>query len=163
MSTLEWVILCTALFGIVLFLVVSRRVESRRIERKFPGNDIVATSFGVGYFGLSSEPGGPARSSGALVLLKDRIYYRARFRNREVSIPASSLRGIDIVQTHKGKLLYQKAIAIRFSDEHGQEVSAVFRIPMPDRWLRVMRESILKKPVPVRDQTEESEAPPRGL
>ncbi|HUX13390.1 MAG TPA: hypothetical protein VMW87_10195 [Spirochaetia bacterium] len=152
----ELILVCGVLFAVIAYLVISRRIESRRIEQKFSHADIVATSFGVGYFGLSSEPGGPARSSGALVLLKDGVYYRARLRRRELHIPAESLRGIDIVESHKGKPLYQKAIAIRFSDVDANEVTAVFRIPMPDRWLRVMRETILKRPIAVRDQTAES-------
>ncbi len=155
-SSLEWLIVGAALFAVIAYLVISRRIESRRIEQKFPHENIVATSFGVGYFGLSSEPGGPARSSGALVLLKDGVYYRARLGRRELHIPSASLRGIDIVESHKGKPLYQKAIAIRFIDDHANEVTAVFRIPMPDRWLRVMRETILRRPIVVRDQTVES-------
>lgn len=154
-STVEWLGLSLALFAIIAFLVLSRRVESRRIERMFPREKIVATSFGVSYFGLSSEPGGPARSSGVLVLLNDGIYYHARFGKRELYIPASSMRGIEIVLSHKGRPLYQKAISVRFVDAAGNEVRGVFRIPMPDRWLQTMRATILKRPIAVRDLTEE--------
>jgi len=154
-TSLEWLILSLALFAIIAFLVLSRRAESRRIERMFPRDRIVATSFGVSYFGLSSEPGGPARSSGALVLLKDGIYYHARFGRRELHIPAAQMRGIEIVQFHKGKPLYQKAISIRFVTADEAELNAVFRIPMPDRWLQTVRATILKRPISVHDLTEE--------
>lgn len=134
-----WIVLGPLFAIIIVYLIVVRRIESIRIERKFPKENVLLTSYGVNYYGLRSEPGGPARSSGALVLLKDELYYRARFSKRELSIPIDSITSIDITEAHKGKALYTKAIQFRFETGEGGEDAAVFRIPYPDRWIVATR------------------------
>ncbi len=134
-----WIILGPLFAVAIVYLVVVRRMEAARIERKFPKEEILLSSFGVNYYGLRSEPGGPARSSGALVLLKDALYYHARFSKRELTIPIDAITTIDITEAHKGKPLYTKAIQFRFETEEGQEDAAVFRIPYPDRWIVATR------------------------
>ncbi|HUX19901.1 MAG TPA: hypothetical protein VMW69_01590 [Spirochaetia bacterium] len=134
-----WIILGPLFVALMIYLILVRRMESLRIERKFPKESILLTSFGVNFYGLRSEPGGPARSSGALVLLKDTLYYRARFSKRELAIPVDSITSIDITEAHKGKALYTKAIQFRFEAEEGREDAAVFRIPYPDRWVVAAR------------------------
>lgn len=139
-----WGIFTALFFGLLVFIVLMRRVESRRIERRFKTESIVISSYGVNYFGLSSEPGGPARSAGTLVLLKDGIFYRARFRKKELFIPGNAITAIRIVETHKGKPLYQKAVAIVFRRDEN-EVSACFRIPFPDQWIGAIRKNLLSE------------------
>lgn len=134
-----WIVLAPLFAAVIVYLVLVRRMETRRIERRFAGREIVLSSFGVNYYGLRSEPGGPARSSGALVLTKDSIYYRARFSKRELTIPVGSLTTIDIVETFKGRPLYTKAIQFRFELPDNREEAAVFRIPYPDRWIVATR------------------------
>jgi len=139
---LGWGIFAALFFGLLVFIVLMRRVESRRIEKRFDKDSIIISSYGVNYFGLSSEAGGPARSAGTLVLLKDGIYYRARFRKKELFIPGDAITAIRIVETHKGKPLYQKAIAVVFRRDK-DEVSACFRIPFPDQWIGAIRKNLL--------------------
>ena len=134
-----WIILGPLFAVAIVYLVVVRRMETARIERKFPKEEVLLSSFGVNYYGLRSEPGGPARSSGVLVLLKDALYYRARFSKRELTIPIDSITTIDITEAHKGKPLYTKAIQFRFEGGEGREDAAVFRIPYPDRWIVATR------------------------
>lgn len=136
-------ILGAIFFGILFFLVLMRRIESKRIERKFDEKNIVISSFGVNYFGLTSESGGPARSSGILVLLKDGIYYHARFVKRELYIWGKSITSIRIVETHKGKPLYQKVVAIGFINTEGKEDTAAFRIPYPDQWIGAIKNNLI--------------------
>lgn len=138
-----WIFLSIVFFTILAFMVVMRRIESSRIEKKFNGKDIVITSYGVNYFGLSSEKGRIPRSSGILVLLKDAIYYRARFTRRELLIPGKSIRALKIVETHKGKPLYQKSIAIDFINNNGNLDTAAFRIPFPAQWLGAIKKYLL--------------------
>ena len=139
-----WGIFSALFFGLLVFIVLMRRVESRRIENKFKKESIIISSYGVNYFGLSSEPGGPARSAGTLVLLRDGLYYRARFRKKELFIPGDAITAIRIVETHKGKPLYQKVVAIVFRQDEN-EVSACFRIPFPDQWIGAIRKNLLSR------------------
>jgi len=142
MGPAGWGILALFFFGAVALLMFMRRFESKRIEKAFEKDRVIITGFGINYFGLSSEKGGPARSSGVLVLLKDGIYYRGRFSKRELYIPKESIRSISIVDTQKGRPLYQRAVAIGFIDGQGREVSAVFRLPYPDRWITAIKRNL---------------------
>ncbi len=139
-----WIFLSIVFFAVLAFLVIMRRIESSRIERKFNKDEVVITSYGVNYFGLSSEKGRIPRSSGILVLLKDAIYYRARFSKRELLIPGKSIRSLKIVETHKGKPLYQKSIAIDFINNDGTLDTAAFRIPFPAQWLGAIKRYLLE-------------------
>jgi hypothetical protein len=142
MGPAGWGILALFFFGAVALLIFMRRFESKRIEKAFEKDRVIITGFGINYFGLSSEKGGPARSSGVLVLLRDGIYYRGRFSKRELYIPKESIKSISIVDTHKGRPLYQRAVAIRFIDGQGREVSAAFRLPYPDRWITAIKRNL---------------------
>lgn len=133
-----WVVLGPFFAAVIVYLVIVRRIEAQRIERKFPHGEVLLSSFGVNCYGLRSEPGGPARSSGALVLSKEMIYYRARFSKRELTIPIDSITTIDIIESFKGRPLYTKAIQFRFERADGEEAAA-FRIPYPDRWIVATR------------------------
>lgn len=146
-----WLAFALFFLGIIFFMAYNRQRESRRILKKFDDKDIVLTSFGANYFGLESQKGGPLRSSGALVLLKDAIYYRARYLNREIMIKGNSITYIGISDVHKGKPLYQNAVIIRFINEEGKEDKAAFRMPYPNHWLSAIRTNFLNKKVEKED------------
>lgn len=138
-----WLVFALVFIGVIFYLAFMRQFESRRIGRKFGKEQIVLSSFGVNYYGLDSEPGGPLRSAGVLVLLKEGIYYRARFAQRELSIPAASITYIGVTDTHKRKPLHQQVVAIRFLNEEGKEQKAAFRIPYPAQWVNAIKSTLL--------------------
>jgi hypothetical protein len=140
----NWLIFAVLFLAVLLYLVILRNREARRISEKFPRERIVLTSFGVNYYGLESEPGGPLRSTGALVLLKDSLYYRARFANRELSIPGAAVTHIGVTDTHKGKSLHQYVVAIRFLNSEGKEEKAAFRIPLPAQWTTAIKATLIR-------------------
>jgi len=140
----NWLVFAAAFLAILLFMVFMRNREARRISEKFPRERIVLTSFGVNYYGLESEPGGPLRSTGALVLLKDSLYYRARFANRELTIPGASITQIGVTDTHKGKPLHQYVVAIRFLNAEGKVEKAAFRIPLPAQWTAAIKATLIR-------------------
>ncbi|MFP4617221.1 MAG: hypothetical protein ACLFMZ_00130 [Spirochaetaceae bacterium] len=136
----SWLIMGFIIFGLIIFLAVMRSVESRRVHNKFSSDSILLTAFGVNYFGLSSEPGKPLRSAGSLVLVRDGLYYRARFLKREVFIPGDTISSLEVVDYHKGINLHQKALAINFRNkDKGSPDRAVFRIPYPNNWITAIR------------------------
>ncbi|MFP4267600.1 MAG: hypothetical protein ACLFNZ_09870 [Spirochaetaceae bacterium] len=136
----SWLIMGFIIFGLIIFLAVMRSVESRRVHNKFSSDSILLTAFGVNYFGLSSEPGKPLRSAGSLVLVREGLYYRARFLKREVFIPGDTISSLEVVDYHKGINLHQKALAINFRNkDKGSPDRAVFRIPYPNNWITAIR------------------------
>ncbi len=139
----NYLIFALLFLGVIFYLAYMRQRETKRIADKFDKNDIIITSFGVNYYGLESEPGGPLRSAGALVLLKNGIYYRARFAKRELFIPGSSITYIGVTDVHKGKALHQPVAVIRFLNQVGKEEKAAFRVPYPAQWLEAIKKNLL--------------------
>jgi hypothetical protein len=136
------------LFLLVVFtMVYLRQVETRRIEKKFDRKEIIITSFGVNFFGRESEPGGPLRSSGALVLLRSGMYYRARFSSRELFIPGPDITYLGVTDAFKGRPLHQQVMVIGFRAGEGKTDRAAFRLPHIAQWAAAIKANLLgRKP-----------------
>jgi len=144
-TNLNWLIFALIFLGVIFYLAYMRQRESKRIMEKFEKNAIIITSFGVNYYGLESEPGGPLRSAGALVLLKNGLYYRARYANRELHIPGSAITYIGVTNVHKGKDLHQTVVVVQFLNPEGKEEKAAFRMPYPAQWVAAIKSNLLEK------------------
>jgi hypothetical protein len=138
-----WLMTALLLIAMVAFLVFLRIREARRIVRKFSRERIVLTSFSVTFYGLESEPGGPARSVGALVLSKDGLYFLARVSHRELTIPGSAIIHLDVTNTHRGRTLRQYVLAIRFLNSEGKGETAAFRLLRPARWITAIKATLI--------------------
>ncbi|MBN1837260.1 MAG: hypothetical protein JW820_15500 [Spirochaetales bacterium] len=141
----NWLIFALLFLGIIFYLAYMRQRETKRILQKFKKEDIVITSFGVNFFGLESEPGGPLRSAGVLVLLRHGLYYRARFASRDLFIPGPAITYIGVTHTHKRKDLHQTVVLIQFLTEEGIEDKAAFRIPYAAQWVAAIKANLLEK------------------
>jgi hypothetical protein len=141
----NWLIFALIFIGVIFYLAYMRQRETKRITDKFDKAQIIITSFGVNYYGLESEPGGPLRSAGALVLLKDGIYYRARFAKRELYIQGSAITYIGVTNVHKDKDLHQSVVVLQFLSPEGREERAAFRIPYPGQWVAAIKSNLLEK------------------
>ena len=141
----NWLVFALLFLAIIFYLAYMRQRETKRITDKFDKSDIIITSFGVNYYGLDSEPGGPLRSAGALVLLKHGIYYRARYAKRELLIPGSSITYIGVSNVHKGKDLHQSVVVLQFLNQEGKEDKAAFRMPHPAQWVAAIKGNLLEK------------------
>jgi hypothetical protein len=141
----NWLIFAVLFILVMFYLVYMRQRESKRIADKFDKSEIIITSFGVNYYGLESEPGGPLRSAGALVLLKKGIYYRARYAKRELYIPGSAITYIGVNNVHKGKDLHQTVVVLQFISEDGREDKAAFRVPYPAQWIAAIKSNLVEK------------------
>lgn len=138
-SNTSWIYFVVIFAGVIAYIAVMQRVETRRVMNKFAEGSIVFMSFGVNYYGLETEPGGPARSSGTLAFIKDGLYYRARHTRRELFIPGGTITNIEIIDQHKGKPLHQKVVGIIFLNQDGKVDRAAFRIPHPARWVDAIK------------------------
>jgi hypothetical protein len=138
-----WRMTALLFLGMILSMAVLRWSESARLRRRFPRSRVVGTSYLVTYYGLESQPAGPLRSLGAVVLLKDGLFFRARVSGLELSIPAADILSIGLANTHRGRTLRQYVVAIRFRNPEGQGETAAFRFAQPGRWLTALRETLL--------------------
>jgi hypothetical protein len=138
-----WRTIALLLLGMVLLMVVLRLWEAYRIRRKFPRQNIVRVGFGITYFGLDSEPGAPQRCLGAMALLKDGLYFRARVASQELRIPGAEILHLGLTNTHRGRTLRQYVVAIRFRTPEGRGETAAFRFPRPTPWITAIRATLL--------------------
>ncbi len=137
--SIEWFIL-SILFAISLIILsLIRKTENTKIKSKFDDNEIVMKSHAVKFFGLESERRRLLNRSGTLILSRKGVYYRARFFKNELFIPLKSVKSIRIIKFFKEKPLYTQAVAIYFKKENGSKDTAVFKIPFPDTWLKIIK------------------------
>jgi hypothetical protein len=137
-----WRTTALLLLGMILLMVVLRLLEARRVRGKFPKANIVRTSFGATFLGMDSEPGLPRRTLGAVVLLKDGLYFRARVGGQELHIPGSAILHIGITNTLKGRTLRQYVVGIRFRTPSGGGDTAAFRFTRPGFWITALRDTL---------------------
>jgi hypothetical protein len=113
-----WLITALLLLGMILFMVIQRLLEARGVGAKFPRKRIVLTSFAATFYGLASQPGGPRRTVGVLVLLQDGLYFKARVSHHELSIP--------------------------FRNPAGEVDTAAFRFLQPGRWVSAIKATLIE-------------------
>jgi hypothetical protein len=141
----QWVVIALLFFGIIAYIAWVRWRDRKWIDERFGSHRILAMSFGVNYFGRATEPGSPRKSSGVLLLLPDRLFYRSRLKKLEVEIPASRIARIYPDRTHKGIDLHQSLVKIDFITPDNQKDTAAFKVPYPPQWIRAVENNLLSK------------------
>lgn len=141
----NWLVVLLFLLGVLLYVVVSRRRQSRRIVQRFAKKDMVFSSFGASFLGLESDTNAPSRRSGALILLTSGIYFRVRFTRRELFIPTASITYVGVAESFKRKPLHQEVLVLNFLSPRGKGETAFFRVPTPARWVTAIKASLLEK------------------
>ena len=140
----QWLIIALVFFGIIAYIAWIRWRDRKWIEERFGGHKILAMSFGVNYFGRATESGPPRKSSGFLLLLSDRLFYRSRLKKIELEIPASSISRVYHDRSHKGIELHQSLVKVNFINEKKEKDTAAFKVPYPPQWMQAI-ENIVKK------------------
>jgi hypothetical protein len=140
----QWLIIAVVFFGIMAYIAYIRWRDRKWIDERFGGQDIRAMSFGVNYFGLATEPGKPRRSSGFLLLLSNRLFYRSRLKKIELEIPAAGIARVYHERSHKGYDLHQSLVKIDFINSKNQKDTAAFKVPYPPQWIRAIENTLLK-------------------
>ena len=145
LKTQQWMVIAVIFFGIMAYIAWIRWRDRRWIDERFGNHQLIAMSFGVNYFGSATEPGAPRKSSGFLILLPDRLYYRSRLKKLELEIPAVSIARVYHDKTHKGVDLHQSLMKIDFINMENQKDTAAFKVPYPPQWINAVENSLLKK------------------
>ena len=138
----QWIVIALVFFGIVFYMARLRHLERKLIEERFPGRTALAQSFGVGFFGLASNPERPKRQSGFLVLFPDRLFFRSRNGRVEIEIEAIGLVRVYHSHEHKGVQLGQLVMTVDFLDSAGSRESAAFRVPYPHQWISIIKSTL---------------------
>jgi hypothetical protein len=141
----QWIIIALVFFGIVAYVAWVRWRDRKWIDARFGSHKILAMSFGVNYFGCAAESGPPRKSSGFLLLLSDRLFYRSRLKKIELEIPASSIASVYHDRSHKGIDLHQSLVKVNFINDQNEKDTAAFKVPYPPQWMQAIENTLLKK------------------
>jgi hypothetical protein len=141
----QWILIAVVFFGIIGYIALMRRHDRKWIDERFGSRPILAMSFGVNFFGRSSEPGKPRRSSGFLLLLSDQLFYRSRVKKIELEIPGNRIARIYHDRHHKGVNLHQSLVKIDFLNDQNQKDTAAFKVPYPPQWMQAIENAFLKE------------------
>jgi hypothetical protein len=141
----QWLIIFLVFFGIIAYIAFIRWRDRKWIENRFGDQKILAMSFGVNYFGRAGEPGKPRRSSGFLLVLPDRLFYRSRFSGIELDIPARQIHRVYPGNDLKGVNLHQSVLKIDFINSEKTNDSAAFRVPYPPQWIAIIENNLMTR------------------
>ena len=141
----QWLVIAAVFFGIMAYIAWVRRQDRKWIDKRFGSHHILAISFGVNFFGSAAEPGKPRKSSGFLLLLPDRLFYRSRVKKLEVEIPAAQIARVYHDRSHKGVNLHQSLVKIDFLNARNEKDTAAFKVPYPPQWINAIENNLLKK------------------
>ncbi|MEJ2165730.1 MAG: hypothetical protein P8X90_09395 [Desulfobacterales bacterium] len=141
----QWLIIAAVFFGIMAYIAWVRWQDRKWIDKRFGSHNVLAISFGVNFFGSAAEPGNPRKSSGFLLLLPDRIFYRSRIKKLELEIPASKIARVYHDRAHKGVDLHQSLVKIDFLNARNEKDTAAFKVPYPPQWINAIENNLLRK------------------
>ena len=141
----QWIVIALVFFGFLAYIAIIRWRDRKWIEERFGSQNLRAMSFGVNYFGQATEPGKPGRSSGFLLLLPDRLFYRSRVKRIELDIPGSRIARVYHDRSHKGVDLHTSLVKIDFINSEDQRDTAAFKVPYPPQWIQAVENTLLKK------------------
>ena len=138
----QWIYIALIFFGIIGYVAFIRWRDRKWIEKRFGDKKILAMSFGVNYFGRASEPGKPRKSSGFLLLLQDRLFYRSRTARLELEIIGREIARVYPDTSIKGVELHQSVMRVDFINENGRRDSAAFKVPYPPQWIQAIQHNL---------------------
>ncbi len=141
----QWLIIAVVFFGIMAYIAWVRWQDRRWIDRRFGTDNVMAISFGVNFFGNATDPGKPRKSSGFLLLLPDRLFYRSRIKKLELEIPAAQIARVYHDRSHKGVNLHQSLVKIDFINTRNERDTAAFKVPYPPQWINAIENNLVKK------------------
>ncbi|MDJ0815504.1 MAG: hypothetical protein QNJ58_04835 [Desulfobacterales bacterium] len=141
----QWLIIAVIFFGIMAYIAWVRRQDRKWIDRRFGTDNVLAISFGVNFFGSATDPGKPRKSSGFLLLLPDRLFYRSRIKKLELEIPAAQIARVYHDRSHKGVNLHQSLVKIDFINTRNERDTAAFKVPYPPQWINAIENNLVKK------------------
>jgi len=141
----QWLVIALVFFGIMAYIAWVRWQDRKWIDKRFGGHNVLAISFGVNFFGSAAEPGKPRKSSGFLLLLPDRLFYRSRIKKLELDIPAAKIARVYHDRSHKGVNLHQSLLKIDFLNPRNERDTAAFKVPYPPQWINAIENNLLKE------------------
>lgn len=136
-------ILKIALFVFLLLLAITtiqkfiygffRKKLDEKIKERFRGRQIIMQALNANYFGFKTRGGRQVRGNGALVLLQDELWFMLAAPSREISIPLSAIKSVELKMSFLGKSVFRKLLAVSFQRQ-GRDETIAWYVPNAEMW-----------------------------
>lgn len=140
-----WLIIAGILV-ILVTIICTRYLDRKWIEARFGKNRARAMSFGVSAYIKTKGNKKPTASSGFLLLLPERLFYRSRLARMEIDIPAANMVRVYHGTSLKGQELHHSVVKIDFVDEHNNKNTVAFKVPYPPQWINAIENTLIAHP-----------------
>ena len=126
----------TLVFGVLAIVgtIVKRKVKAA-IDTHFSPGEMVLSSYKANFFGLESKGMGQVRGNGALVLTREKVWFKQLAVNRIIDIPLCDIVQVETVHSHLGKSIFRPLLKVQFNV--GTTLDAiVWYVPNPQEWIK---------------------------
>lgn len=143
----QWILIPLVFLAILGYFAWFRRKDQRFIEQKFGLNNSRVLSFGITFYGVSSDHGPVKKLSGFLLLLPDRLYFRNRRTGLELEIIGDKVLEVYHDVRHRGEEVHQSLMMVDFINEKGRRDTAAFHVPYPPQWIQAVLTTLKNKKI----------------
>jgi hypothetical protein len=84
------------------------------IQARFAGREVLRAAYEANFFGLQSRGLAQVRGNGALVLLRDKLYFLQAVTKREITMPLADIEAVSLVKSHLGKRIGRPLLRVDF-------------------------------------------------
>lgn len=112
--------------------VKARKIARKKLHERFTGKEILFADQKANYFGLQSLGGRQIRGNGVLVLTSDELYFFRFVPMKEISIPLTSITGIDTPKFFLGKSYFKPLLKVSYTDPDGNSEEVAWFIQKLD-------------------------------
>jgi hypothetical protein len=127
------------LLPVFAFLRVLKSKLRARVEAQLSADAIVMADWFANNFGVQSRGVTQLRGNGALVLGKDALHFFMMASQTELRIPLASITAVSVANSHLGKTVGRKLLAVDFSNEAGESDRVVWLVRQPDAWQQALQ------------------------
>ncbi|MFP4476469.1 MAG: hypothetical protein ACLFOY_12990 [Desulfatibacillaceae bacterium] len=106
----------------------------RAVKMRRPGASWTMID-GANFMGLASAGVAQVRGNGILALNRDELYFLMAVPRREIAIPLTAVRDVDLVRSHTGKTVGHALLRVMFDEQSGQD-SVAWAVRNPEQWKR---------------------------
>jgi hypothetical protein len=110
------------------------------IQARFAGREVMRAAYEANFFGLQSRGPAQVRGNGALVLLRDELYFLQAVTKLEITIPLADIEEASLVQSHLGKRIGRPLLRVDFRAAAGVDAVAWYVYDAAD-WKSAIEEA----------------------
>ena len=119
------------------------RKRTRSILERHKNKEIILTSIGANFFGQESIGLKQVRGNGILILTEQEVIFEMWIPKKELFIPLSTIKKIEIAKWHLKKTKSRPLLKIHFINDKGALDSAAWLISDLEDWIQAIKSKIV--------------------